>query len=243
VGYSWQSMNNSGTVVEKNLFDRCDGEIEIISSKSCENVYRDNTFWDCAGMFTLRHGNRCRVENNIFVAHHKKGSGGIRVIGEDHVIRNNYIDGVTQGGFWITSGIVDSPLVGYFQSKRCVVESNTVVDSKGPYLDLSAGLGSAKRTLIPEKISIMNNLMVLPADGGTLLKGTEGAEFKWEGNLVGGAEAEHAGMKKFEGKLELGKDGLWRAGGEVRAGAAIKDRPLTAKDVGPDWMDRTEAPH
>jgi poly(beta-D-mannuronate) lyase len=68
VGYSHQSMSNSCTTVEHNLFDRCDGELEIISNKSCENVYRFNTFLDCAGMFTLRHGNRCLVEGNFFHA-------------------------------------------------------------------------------------------------------------------------------------------------------------------------------
>jgi len=60
-------MRNSRAVVESNLFDRCDGELEIISSKSCENVYRHNTFLDCAGMLTLRHGNRCTVEGNFFI--------------------------------------------------------------------------------------------------------------------------------------------------------------------------------
>src|SRR6185369_7900970 len=64
VGYSHQSMTNSATLVEGNLFDRCDGEIEVISNKSCENIYRQNTFLDCAGFLTLRHGNRCRVEGN-----------------------------------------------------------------------------------------------------------------------------------------------------------------------------------
>src|SRR5438876_7357684 len=76
VGYSWQSMSNSCTAVAHNLFDRCDGELEIISNKSCENTYRYNTFLDCAGMFTLRHGNRCLVEGNLFLGHHKRGSGG-----------------------------------------------------------------------------------------------------------------------------------------------------------------------
>jgi poly(beta-D-mannuronate) lyase len=234
VGYSHQSMYNSGTVVEENLFDRCDGEIEIISSKSCENVYRGNTFLDCAGMLTLRHGNRCRVEENIFLAHHKKGSGGIRVIGEDHVLVNNYIDGVDKGGFWITSGIVDSPLVGYFQAKRAVIDHNTVVDSKGPYLELDAGMGTSKRTLRPEKITITNNFFSLPKEGGTLLKGTEGEGFKWEGNLVGGGVPEHAGMKLVEGKVERGENGLLATSG---AGAAIKGRALSAKDVGPGWME------
>jgi poly(beta-D-mannuronate) lyase len=132
VGYSHQSMFSSQTLVEQNLFDRCDGELEIISSKSCDNVYRGNTFLDSAGTFTLRHGNRCRLEGNFFIAHHKKGSGGIRVIGEDHVIVNNYIDGVEMGGIWINSGIVDSPLKGYFRADRCVIAFNTIVDSQGP---------------------------------------------------------------------------------------------------------------
>ena len=44
--------------MEQNFFDRCDGELEIISSKSCDNIYRGNTFLNCAGMLTLRHGNR-----------------------------------------------------------------------------------------------------------------------------------------------------------------------------------------
>ena len=75
VGYSGQSMRASGTLVEENLFENCDGELEIISNKSCENIYRANTFLDCAGMLTLRHGNRCVVDGNFFLGHHKRGSG------------------------------------------------------------------------------------------------------------------------------------------------------------------------
>src|SRR3954469_1081027 len=141
VGYSQQSMNSSATLVEENLFDRCDGEIEIISSKSCDNVYRFNTFVDCAGMLTLRHGNRCVVEGNIFLGHHKKGSGGIRVIGEDHFLINNYIDGVDKGGFWITAGVPNSPLNGYYCARSATIAFNTVVDSRGPCLELDAGFG------------------------------------------------------------------------------------------------------
>ena len=67
VGNSWSSMSSSGTLVERNLFDRCDGELEIISSKSSDNVYRQNTLRACAGMLTLRHGNRCLVADNYFL--------------------------------------------------------------------------------------------------------------------------------------------------------------------------------
>src|SRR5256885_1452512 len=89
VGYSFQSMFSSKTTVEKNLFERCDGELEIISNKSCDNVYRNNTFLQCAGFFTLRHGNRCTVDGNYFLGKGKKGSGGVRIIGEDHAVTNN----------------------------------------------------------------------------------------------------------------------------------------------------------
>ncbi|RYD47585.1 MAG: hypothetical protein EOP83_27820, partial [Verrucomicrobiaceae bacterium] len=81
IGYSHQAMLSSGTVVEHNLFENCDGEIEVISNKSCDNIYRANTFRECAGFLTLRHGNRCRVEGNFFFGQLKRGSGGIRVIG------------------------------------------------------------------------------------------------------------------------------------------------------------------
>ncbi|MBV9468727.1 MAG: polysaccharide lyase 6 family protein [Abitibacteriaceae bacterium] len=210
VGYSHQSMRNSRTLVEQNLFDQCDGEIEIISSKSCENIYRFNTFLDCAGMLTLRHGNRCRVESNFFLGHHKQGSGGIRVIGEDHIILNNYIEGVTQGAFWITAGIPNSPLNGYFQARGCSIAFNTVVDSRGPYLALDAGMGTSRRTLGPENITVANNVFAVPQDG-TLLKGTEGAGFRWMGNLTNATVTPpHKGIRTVDLKLRQAKDGLWR---------------------------------
>ena len=235
VGYSHQSMTISVTIVEENLFDRCDGEIEIISNKSCENVYRFNTFLDCAGMLTLRHGNRCLVEGNCFFAHHKRGSGGIRVIGEDHTIINNYIDGVDKGGFWITSGISNSPLVGYFQARNCLIAFNTVFDSRGPYLDLSAGFGSSGRTLRPKNITIANNVFLV-GKGGTLMQGAEGADFKWMGNVGWPQDAAGAkqrdGLKFVDPKLREGENGLWRpaADSPVR-GAAIGAFRSVATDI------------
>jgi len=247
VGYSHQSMTNSGTLVENNLFDRCDGELEIISSKSCENVYRGNTFIDCAGTLTLRHGNRCVVEGNFFLGHHKKGSGGIRVIGEDHVIVKNYIEGVTQGGIWITAGIPNSELRGYFQARNCVIAFNTIVDSAGPCLQLDAGMGSSRRTLLPENITIAMNLFS-PGQGGSPFKGTEGAGWNWLGNLCVGAPAEHAGVLATEQKLARGADGLLHAGvegavsaGINRSGGAAARRSLTVRDVGPSWMQRNDS--
>lgn len=39
IGTSQVSELNSRTIVEENYFDRCNGDAEIISNKSCENIY------------------------------------------------------------------------------------------------------------------------------------------------------------------------------------------------------------
>lgn len=268
IGYSGQSMWNSRTLVEQNLFDRCDGEIEIISSKSCENIYRDNTFLDCDGMLTLRHGNRCVIDGNFFLGHHKKGAGGIRVIGEDHVITNNYFDGLARV-IWVTSGVPNSPLNQYFTAKRCVIAFNTVVDSQGPFLELDAGIGGSGRTLRPEAITVANNVFSRPTRG-ELLAGQEGAGWQWRGNFAAGGIVEHAGIRLADPKLARAADGLMRPAadspvrgaaegdfpalktdldGQPRPGkpdagcdqvsdAPVTNRPLTAADTGPAWLPR-----
>jgi poly(beta-D-mannuronate) lyase len=239
VGYSGQSMSDSATTVEQNLFDRCDGEIEIISNKSCGNIYRCNTFRDCAGMFTLRHGNRCLVEGNFFLGHQKRGSGGIRVIGEDHTIINNYIEGVRQGAFWITAGIPDSPLNGYYRARRVLIAFNTVVDSAGPCLELDAGFGSSRRSLRPEHITIANNVFSV-REGEALLKGNEGEGFEWTGNVASplpGAP-EHSGIRRVELRLERSADGLWRPAADSPVWGAAEGRfPMVATDI--DGQART----
>jgi poly(beta-D-mannuronate) lyase len=242
VGYSHQSMSESATLFEHNLFDRCDGEIEIISSKSCGNIYRFNTFLDCAGMLTLRHGNGCRVEGNFFLGHHKRGSGGIRVIGEDHVIINNYIEGVRQGGFWVTSGIPDSPLNGYYRARNILIAFNTVVDSQGPSIELDAGFGSSRRSLRPEQITIANNVFALPADGGVLLKGTEGAGYQWIGNIASPAAQgqEHPGIRRIDPRLVRSRDGLWRPAADSPARGAGAGR-FEAVTIDIDGQARTGA--
>ena len=209
VGYSHQSMSNSATRIEQNLFERCDGELEIVSNKSCGSSYRFNTFLECAGMFTLRHGNGCLVEGNFFIGNHKRGSGGIRIIGENHTIINNYIEGVEQGGFWLTAGMINPALVEYFQVTNCLIAFNTFVDSRGPALQLDAGYRAPRRVLRPENVTIANNVFAV-RDEGALFTGTEGKDFKWMGNIANVAPADAKGIRVLDPKLERGKDGLWR---------------------------------
>jgi hypothetical protein len=206
IGYSHQALRSSGTIVEHNLFERCDGEIEVISNKSCDNIYRANTFRECAGFLTLRHGNRCRVEGNFFFGHLKRGSGGIRVIGQDHVVANNFIDSVADGAIRLTAGIPDAPATGYVEARNVAVVFNTITDSRGAMIELDAGFGSSGRTLRPEGIVIAHNVFSLP-EQAVLAKGTEGAGFRWSGNFSNRAD-EHA--RKVDLMLTRDRYGVWR---------------------------------
>jgi poly(beta-D-mannuronate) lyase len=151
------------------------------------------------------------VSLSFFLGRHKTGSGGIRVIGEDHTIINNYIDGVEKGAFWITAGIPNSPLNGYYCARGCLIAFNTVIDSCGPALDLAAGFGTSNRSLRPENITVANNLFALRSDE-TLLKGTEGEGFKWVGNVANTPTAEpgHTGIRLVDFERPRGGDGMWR---------------------------------
>ena len=233
VGYSHQATRSSGTLVAHNLFDRCDGELEIISSKSCDNVYESNTFLECAGTLTLRHGDHCRVEGNFFLGRGKRGSGGVRVIGHGHEVLNNYMEGLDQGGFWITAGIPDSPAVGYVQASDCTIAFNTFVESKGPAVVLDAGFGTSGRTLRPQRITLAGNLF-MPSDG-TLLRGTQGEGFTWVDNVAWWVDAAKAqlpeGVRAIDPKLARASDGLLRPGSDSPLRAAARRLHLVESDV------------
>ncbi len=90
VGVSGRSLSPSHTIVEYNLFIQTKGDNENICNKSCDNIYRYNTFGDNVSELSLRHGNRCQVYGNFFL-----GSEGIRFFGHNHMIFCNYFERCT----------------------------------------------------------------------------------------------------------------------------------------------------
>ena len=99
VGWSELSRSSGYTTIEYNLFENCDGDPEIISVKTCDNIVRYNTFMSSQGTLCLRHGDRTIVNGNYFFGEGKDGTGGIRFYGDDHKIYNNYFEGLT-GTIW-----------------------------------------------------------------------------------------------------------------------------------------------
>ena len=188
VGTSDWSMYDSYTVVEQNLFEECNGEAEIISSKSCGNIYRNNTFRRCQGALTLRHGNRCLVEGNFFFGEGVSNTGGIRVIGEDHRVQNNYLTGLKGTGYRATIAVMNgkpnSLLNEYYQVKRASIVFNTLVGNSS---SIDVGVGkSTDLTLPPEDCVIAN--MVVTSTSGPLVRFTDTPlNLRWEGNVFYGA--------------------------------------------------------
>jgi chondroitinase B-like protein len=217
VGTSDESLSDSYTLVENNLFERTDGEVEIISNKSGNNTYRYNTFRESAGTLTLRHGNDTRVEGNFFLGQNKKESGAIRVIGERQTVVNNYIAGVDDragGAISISAGVSDSAVNEYYQVKDAVIAHNTLAGTLGTMITFDDGLGSSGRTLLAENVTVANNLM--SSAGATIFEGNEGTGWTWEGNIAYGGslgtKIGDPGISVVDPELYLAGDGLWRPG-------------------------------
>lgn len=159
LGDSKTSMQTASCLVEHNLFEKCDGEAECISNKSCGNVYRFNTFKGVSGTLTLRHGNGCRVEGNVFMGDKARGAGGVRVIGEDHVVTGNVFQDLTgddeRSALCFMLGIPNSVPHGYFQVQRAKVTGNTFINCEHNIL---IGMsGDKKATLPPVETEISGN--------------------------------------------------------------------------------------
>ena len=160
IGTSHFSLSNSNTVVEDNYFERCNGEHEIISSKSCQNIFENNTFYECQGTLTMRHGNETLVQNNYFIGNRKPNTGGVRIINETQTVKNNYFEGLTgyrfRGALVVMNGVPNSPLNRYFQVKDSDMSQNLVVDCD--YVQLCAG-SDEERSAPPISTTFLNNII------------------------------------------------------------------------------------
>ena len=148
VGYSAMSESDGYCYIGHNLFEECDGDPEVISIKCNKNTIAHNTFRRCAGTLCLRHGSGSLVEGNFFLGEGYteaavdsfeysggNGSGGIRIYGSDHVIVNNYFEGLT-GTRWdapitLTQGDAEEGggLTDHWRIERAIIANNTLINN------------------------------------------------------------------------------------------------------------------
>ncbi len=158
VGTSQQANKSSNTLIEDNLFDRCNGEVEVVSIKSCDNAVRNNRFWECEGVLALRHGDRNEASGNIFVGNGKRNTGGIRVVNAAHKIYGNRLYGLHGGRFFSALALMNA-VPNSLPNRYCLVEdirieNNLFVGCS----NIEFGTGKdMERTLAPERILFSKN--------------------------------------------------------------------------------------
>ncbi|MGW2089929.1 chondroitinase-B domain-containing protein [Streptomyces sp. NPDC001880] len=239
LGVSPRALSSAHAVVEYNLFERANGDPEAISVKSSDNVIRHNTIRDSLGGIVLRHGNRNRVEANHLVA----GTDGVRIYGNDHVIVNNHLAGLSGRALVIGSGSERDHLPGETPDARrgndapdrVLIAYNTLVNNKGT---LS---GESHRPHEPRDVTVADNLLV--GDSGELVAMANTVRFTWSGNILWGAAADGnipaGGYTRVDPKLVTGPDGVARPAADSPAiGAGTLLRPRVTHDIDGDPRGR-----
>ncbi|MEM7278368.1 MAG: polysaccharide lyase 6 family protein, partial [Pseudomonadota bacterium] len=241
IGTSHYSLTSSHTSVENNYFDRCNGEVEIISSKSGNNVFRGNVFFESQGTLTLRHGNDNLIENNVFFGNGVDHTGGIRLINKRQTIRNNYMYGLKGyrfgGGLVVMNGVPNSPINRYHQVEDSVVENNTIIDSD--HVEFAAG-SDAERSAVPITTSFSNNLIAhsKPTDVITFHDDVSGINF--EGNIVSGVTSvpKTDGLTESTVTLKKSANGLFYPGDDIKAGIKPGLKVLDRDATGVSWYPK-----
>ena len=214
IGNSSTSMSPSYTMISDNLFDRCNGEVEVISSKTNFNEFRNNVFYKCEGSLVTRHGNYCIVDGNYFIGDQKSSNmGGVRLIGTGHWVTNNYFFNLKGDNFRaplaIMNGIRKSALNRYIQVTDVVVAHNTYVNCNSPW---QFGVGSninqkdvlpasELRSETPIRTLVANNLIFnKKGDPMPIFRhdSIEGIEFK--SNVINNQGVSFRGIKGLEEK-------------------------------------------
>lgn len=263
IGHAEQQDFVSETTVAQNYFFRCNGENECVSDKSTGNRYLSNAFVETRGQLTLRHGARARVEGNFFFAGEDPASDGLRVIGPDHVVLNNYFKGV-RNGIIVYSGETDPKPTGYRPVARALIAGNTIEHCANALV-----LGSSGRAVPPKNVTLAGNL-VIGRSAPLIHADAKGMDIAYVANLMLGPElgiADTPGIDRdapplitdewgrvfpdpARSKLRLNRTVhpalASDLNGEVRAPqtniGAIGERnaapkyPRTRDDVGPAWL-------
>lgn len=165
VGVSEHCEFNSNTKIEDNYFEKCDGETEIISIKSCQNIVRNNLFKECQGAVVLRHGNYNIIANNVFLGNDKIGTGGVRVINKGHLVVNNFFykcKGVDfRSPLSIMNGVPNSPANRYVGVSDAVIANNSFYDCTP--ISFCEGK-TEERSLQPKNVQFINNVFYTKSD-------------------------------------------------------------------------------
>ncbi|MFI6940050.1 polysaccharide lyase 6 family protein [Streptomyces sp. NPDC050418] len=245
LGVSGRALSGAHAVVEYNLFERCDGDPEAVSVKSCDNTVRYNTVRDSRGGIVLRHGNRSTVQGN----HLLDGGEGIRLYGNDHRIVNNHVSGLSGRALVIGSGSTRDHHAGETKDERrgndacdrALIAHNSLIGNEET-------LSGETKPYEPQDVVVADNLLV--GDTGSLVAMGATSGFTWQSNLLWGAAANGnipaGGFTRADPRLAAGADGVLRLtsaspaiGAATLAGTPVTDdvdgdQRGSVRDIGAD---------
>jgi poly(beta-D-mannuronate) lyase len=253
IGTSDVSMTTAAVTVSGNIFEKCNGEMETISNKSCGNLYTNNLFIECQGTLTLRHGNNCTVAGNYFFGNGVTSTGGVRIIGENHKVYNNYFENLVgtefRSALSMVPGVENSPLNQYFQVKNALVAFNTMVDCKASFYIC----GYSSGCVMPPIGSVIAHNHVYNQSSGknnvTIVPNTQTPiDITWRNNIMN--QGTYVNFSYTPTEVVTGKDPkMVRAGTttdifEPAAGSALLDYTTNEySEVSLDIRGRTRGSH
>lgn len=239
---------------------------EIVSLKSNHNRLVGNTVVATRGCFNIRQGSHNTVAGNIILGAGVTGAQGLRMSGTSNVVKDNVVAGCDWGikvmaGEYIEraltadykptkkntknkgAGADETLIAKYPQVKDLSLLNNLCLGNSGP--DLEIGFGYKKHwpkyqmVLLPENCRITGNRFIRPQGGESVIGVSAESsppldQFHFEPNqylnniLLGGTVAYAPAAEGF--KVEKLPSG-WSEKQEL-----AKLKPLTASDVGPQWV-------
>lgn len=245
IGTSHYCESNSNTLVESNYFFRCDGEVEVISNKSGQNVFRGNTFFESKGTLTIRHGNEVTIDNNYFFGNGVANTGGIRIINAKQTVVNNYSEGLTgyrfRSALTVMNGVPNSPLNRYVQVTDSEASNNVFIDCDNVQFCVGS---DEERSAVPENTKVANNVFVHQKPGKIFSAFDDINGITFSDNLLSpGVEPLQAeGFTTQEIELEQADNSVeiplnTAAGDSVRAGISTM---ATLENTGVTWYPRPQ---
>ena len=235
VGLSGRQHSSAHALVENNLFERCNGDLEVISVKSSDDSIRYNTLRNSRGTITLRHGWGSVVEGNYLLGN----ATGIRVFGNNHTVVNNVVEDSTGRALEIGGGEVrDDTTSGtdHEAVDHALVAFNTFAgDASSPIQ-----MGDGGKDFQPSDVTVANNIV---SGSGSALALAGGSSLHYQGNMlngVSGGAMPSGGYRTADPRLTRDPAGLYRlSAGSPAIDAALGTYSQVALDM--DGQDRTGA--
>lgn len=196
----WSHNINAHMTVEYNMFERCDGEGEVLSDKSSRNTIRLNRFINNQGGLSLRQGTHTHVYGNWFYRQHDKPSAkkprdfGMMIRGTEHLLENNHFEGDKN-----LVKLVNGQPLGYkkpgrpaelprhhIAAERVKLRHNDFI-VKGALAEIDQRRYQQDRSVLAHNIDFTNNLIVASAGWSPTSK-MPYPEVKWQQNAIVGAK-------------------------------------------------------